>query len=225
MSAALELRGIEKRYRHKAVLRGASLRAEAGTITGIVGSNGSGKSTLLGILAGVAKADCGSFFWKGADLFASPRRRAALVGYVPQGTPLMEELSALDNLRLWYDGAALERELTHGMLYTLGIPAFLRVRVSRLSGGMKKRLAIGCALARSPEILLMDELSTALDLACKAELLDQLRTLRGAGKTLLLASHDPQELALCDALWLLRDGRLTPCAYDGDAAALAEKLR
>ncbi|MBR1497026.1 MAG: ABC transporter ATP-binding protein [Oscillospiraceae bacterium] len=224
MTPALELRGIEKRYRGKTVLRGASMSAEAGSITGLLGSNGSGKSTLLNLLAGVTRPNGGGFFWRGEELFRSPRRRAAAVGYVPQGTPLMEELSALDNLRLWYAAPALAASLDHGALKALGVGEFLRVRASRLSGGMKKRLCIGCALAASPELLLLDEPSTALDLAGKAELLDQLRRLRDGGTTLLIATHDLQEIALCDALWLLRDGTLRPYAYDGDPAHLAAEL-
>ena len=143
---ALELRGIRKRYARKTVLRDISRQ---GTIVGMVGSNGCGKSTLLGILAGVIPADGGSFLWRGEDLLRAPEKRREAVGYVPQGTPLMEELSALDNLRLWYDRDTLEQDLEHGMLKTLGIPEFLRVRVSRMSGGMKKRLVIGCAIART----------------------------------------------------------------------------
>ena len=222
---ALEVRGLRKRYRRREVLRGAGMSAAAGTITGVLGSNGSGKSTLLGLLAGVAKPDGGTFLWQGEDLFRAPRRRAALVGYVPQGTALMEELSALDNLRLWYSAPALAASLEGGALRMLGVGEFLQVRVSRLSGGMKKRLAIGCALSGAPELLLLDEPSAALDLVCKAELLDLLRQLRDGGATLLLVTHDLQELALCDRLWLLRDGMLRPCSFDGDPARLAEALR
>ena len=223
--AALELRGIQKRYRRKTVLRDASMTAEAGTIVGLIGSNGSGKSTLLSILAGVTPADGGSFLWRGADLLRAPEQRQSVVGYVPQGSPLMEELTALDNLRLWYDAETLKRELESGMLKTLGIPEFLRVRVSRLSGGMKKRLVIGCAIARRPELLLLDEPSTALDLVCKAELLEHLCALRAAGGTLIVATHDMQEIALCDALWLLRDGVLAPCGSGGGMERLTELLR
>ena len=75
---------------------------ESGKCVGILGGNGCGKSTLLSILAGVQQADGGSFLYEGEkDLFTFPRQRAQLVGYVPQGTPLIEELTAKDNLSLW----------------------------------------------------------------------------------------------------------------------------
>ena len=224
--AELELAGIEKRYKGKTVLRGASMTAEAGSCVGVLGRNGSGKSTLLNILAGVLAPDGGRFLWHGEDLLAAPRKRRKAVGYVPQGTPLFEELTALDNLKLWYDRASLERELAEGgILKLLDVDAFLRVRVSKLSGGMKKRLSIGCAMASRPEILLLDEASTALDLPCKAELMEYLKNLRAAGTTLLMATHDLQEAAECDRLYLLSGGKLSACAFDGDLGRLMEYFK
>ena len=223
--AALELEGIRKRYRGKAVLRDVNLSAERGSCVGLIGRNGSGKSTLLNILAGVLPPDGGRFFWEGQELFSAPALRRDKVGFVPQSSPLFEELSALDNLRLWYDRESLKRELDSGVLLRLGIPDFLKARVSRLSGGMKKRLTIGCALAKQPSLLLLDEPSAALDLAGRAELAEHLSRLRGEGATLLLATHDVQEIAFCDALCLLRDGVLTPWVWDGDPRSLGECLK
>ena len=223
--ADLELRGIRKRFRKKEVLRDVSLSAEAGQCIGLLGGNGSGKSTLLNILAGVLRADDGAFYWHGEDLFAAPKARRAAVGYAPQGTPLLEELTAIDNLRLWYDAASLRKELEDGVLKSLGIPDFLRTRASQLSGGMKKRLSIGCAMAQHPKLLLLDEPSTALDLLCKAEILDYFKALRERGVTILLATHDLQEIEICDRLFVLKNGTLTECTYDGDAAGLAAKIR
>lgn len=224
--AELELDQIEKRYKGKPVLRGVSMTAQAGSCVGILGRNGSGKSTLLNILAGVLAPDGGRALWRGEDLLAAPRERRRAVGYVPQGTPLFEELTALDNLRLWYDRASLKRELAEGgVLKLLDVDAFLRVRVSKMSGGMKKRLSIGCAMASRPEILLLDEASTALDLPCKAELMGYLKGLRAAGTTLLMATHDLQEAAECDRLYLLADGTLSACAFDGDLGRLMEYFK
>ena len=107
----IEIVNIEKRYRKKQVLRDISFTAEGGNCIGILGANGSGKSTLLSILAGVLKGDSGAFLFDGEDLFKNPARRAQLVGYVPQGTPLIEELTAKDNLSLWYDAKTMEKEL------------------------------------------------------------------------------------------------------------------
>ena len=166
----LEIRQIAKSFRKKQVLKDISLTAEPGTCIGILGANGCGKSTLLSILAGVQSADGGSFLWDGRDLLRDGKTRAAQVGYVPQGTPLIEELNARDNLLLWYDRASMKEQLRDGVLHLLGIEAFLNVPVSKMSGGMKKRLSIGCAMAKQPPILLLDEPTAALDLSCKQEI-------------------------------------------------------
>lgn len=212
--AELELVGIQKKYRKNEVLRGVDLSCAAGTITGILGGNGSGKSTLLTILAGIRKADAGKFLWLGKDLLRDEKALRKTVGYVPQGTPLFEELTARDNLRLWFDREQMERELESGILKMLGVGEFLDKRVSRLSGGMKKRLSIGCAMCRHPDILLLDEPSAALDLPCKAEIQAYFRSFARGGGTVLLVTHDLQETELCDALYILKNGVLT--RYDGD---------
>ncbi len=209
----LELRGICKKFRRHEVLRGASLRCCAGSCVGILGGNGSGKSTLLSILAGIRKADAGAFLWHGADLLKDEKTLRRVVGYVPQGTPLFEELSARDNLLLWFDKKQMEKELDNGLLKLLGVGEFLNKTVSRLSGGMKKRLSIGCAMSRHPDVLLLDEPSAALDLPCKADLTAYFRAFTRGGGTILLVTHDLQEAALCDSLYLLKNGVLTP--YDG----------
>jgi len=143
----IEITHLTKGYKKKQVLKDVNLNADGGTCIGILGVNGSGKSTLLSILAGVIQQDSGSFLCDGKDLFRHPKLRSACVGYVPQGTPLLEELTAWDNLRLWYDTQQLKKELDCGILRTLGVTEFLKMPVNKLSGGMKKRLAIGCAVA------------------------------------------------------------------------------
>ena len=220
----VKIKNIEKSYGKKPVLRDISFSGEGGRCIGILGSNGSGKSTLLSILAGVLSADAGQFLCDGTDLLKDPARRAALVGYVPQGTPLIEELSARDNLLLWYDKEELTRELEDGVLKLLGIGEFLKVPVCKMSGGMKKRLSIGCAVAKRPPILLLDEPTAALDLACKESIADYLRQYKRAGGLLLLTTHDVLELNLCDAWYIIKDGALVPFQYTGDLSALVSSL-
>lgn len=136
----------------------------------------------------------------------------------------MEELSARDNLRLWYEKEEMEAALSDGVLAMLGIGEFLNVRVSKMSGGMKKRLAIGCAVAHKPKVLLLDEPSAALDLVCKERISNYLKEFKKEGGTILLATHDVQELPLCDALYILKGGRLEPFAYDGNVHRLVGQL-
>ena len=215
---------IKKCYGRKQVLTGASFSADSGSCVGILGTNGSGKSTLLRILAGVLHPDSGSFLWKGTDLLKAPADRFKAVAYVPQGTPLIEELSALDHLRLWYEKETLQVSLENGVLRELGIHEFLKTPVSKLSGGMKKRLSIGCAMANDPSILLLDEPTAALDLVGKERILGYFERFRDRGGLLLVVTHDQRELELCDSWHILRDGRLQPCEYDGDLRRLTESL-
>ena len=220
----VELRDIRKRYGKTAVLRGVSFGAERGEAVGIVGANGSGKSTLLRVLAGVLRPEGGEFLWEGGDLLRSRAALERTVAYVPQGTPLIDELSALDNLRLWYRADALLSSLEGGMLRELGIQDFLKTPASRLSGGMRKRLSIGCAIARDPQILLLDEPTAALDLAARERLLDYFAGFRARGGLILLATHDLRELQSCSRCFMLRGGVAEPYVYDGDAQKLAREL-
>ena len=191
---------------------------------GIVGESGSGKSTLLSILAGILKADSGTFESDGVDLLKNNKKRAEKVGYVPQSTPLLDELNAHDNLTLWYDKSKLKESLSNGVLGMLGISDFLKTPVYKMSGGMKKRLSIGCAVAHNPEILLLDEPSAALDLVCKERIATYLRNFKSNGGTIILATHDLQELELCDSLFILKNARLTPFEFDGNVHKLVGSL-
>lgn len=220
----IEIKNIAKKFKKKQVLRDMNMTAESGCCIGILGANGSGKSTLLSILAGIQGCDQGSFLCDGVDLLKNPKQRAQLVGYVPQGTPLIEELTAKDNLLLWYDRKTLKEELENGVLSLLGIGEFLSVTVSKMSGGMKKRLSIGCAMASHPPILLLDEPTAALDLACKQSIASYLRHYKEEGGILLLTTHDVMELDLCDVWYIIRDGVFVPFEYDGDIQKLVESL-
>lgn len=220
----IEIKQIQKKYKKKAVLTDINLDVQEGSCVGILGGNGSGKSTLLSILAGVQKADNGSFLWGGADLFKNEKIREEILGYVPQGNPLMEELTAWDNLRLWYEKDELKKELDGGVLDMLGIPDFLKVPVRKMSGGMKKRLSIGCSVANHPKLLLLDEPSAALDLICKERIGNYLKDFKVQGGSIILATHDVQEIALCDAWYILKNGVLEPYLYDGNVHHLVGKL-
>lgn len=215
---------IEKKYKKKTVLADVSLRTEPGKCIGILGGNGSGKSTLMNILAGVIQCDNGSFTYNGTDLLKDRKQSNSIIGYVPQTTPLIEELTAKDNLRLWYDGKDLKNELSGGVLAMLGINDFIKTPVYKMSGGMKKRLSIGCAVAHKPQILLLDEPSAALDLACKEQISKYLTEFKAKGGIILLATHDIQELPLCDELYIMKNGVLNPFEFDGDIHRLVGSL-
>lgn len=221
----IELTGIKKSYGKKKVLESVSLKAGEGSCVGILGGNGCGKSTLLSILAGVRKADGGSFLYQGENLLLRSSLRTQVVGYVPQGDTLVEELTAWDNLRMWYGKEALNNELNGGVLEMLGISEFLKVPVRKMSGGMKKRLSIGCAVVGKPKILLLDEPSAALDLACKERIYEYFEQYKKQGGILVMTTHDMQDMELCDRCHLLKAGVLSLYEYDGDIHRLARCLQ
>lgn len=160
------------------------------------------------------------------DLLRQPVLRSRLVGYVPQNTPLMEELSVRDNLRLWYPGGrhVLDKELEEGVLKALAITGFLDTQVYKLSGGMKKRVSIGCAVAGHPRILILDEPGAALDLVCKQVIIDYLRDFCRKGGISVMASHEIQEIVSCSRTMILKGGILTPYTFDGDIGRLVAAL-
>lgn len=229
--------GIESAYGRKKVLRGVNLSAKAGQCIGIVGANGCGKSTLLNILAGLRRADRGMIAFDGvvADCIAEKGQRRQkegeqlfirYTGYVPQENTLIQELNVKDNLLLWYrDEEVLKRELAEGFLGMLGLSEICAKRAGKLSGGMKKKVSIGCALAGNPPVLLLDEPGAALDLPAKAKVREYLLYYKSRGGAVVLATHEETELDICDKLYALKEGysREIDKSLRGDAL-LAEIL-
>lgn len=216
-----EVLNISKKYGKNQILRDVSFPINGGEAVGIIGANGSGKSTLLRILAGVQKADGGRFLFGGIDLLCHGGSNK--VAYVPQGTPLIEELNAYDNLRLWYEKDELKRSLDGGMLKKLGVDEFLKKPVKKLSGGMRKRLSVGCSIANDPQIMLLDEPTAALDIVAKERLTEFVGDFVKRGGAVILVTHDTQELKYCSRCYLLNDGVLSPIE-NLDIQTLVRKL-
>ncbi len=220
----IEIINIHKSYGKNHILKGISLRSGNGKCIGILGKNGCGKSTLFTILAGVQKGDKGDFLINGHSLFKNTSYLHQNVGFVPQVTPLIEELTAYDNLLLWYSGKQIKKELSGGVLKMLGINEFLKTPVSKTSEGMKKRLAIGCAMYTRPPVLLLDEPCAALDIECKVRILDYLRDYKSRGGSILISSHDPMEMEICDECHIMKSGILHEYDYDGNIVDLVNAL-
>lgn len=206
----ISIRHIQSSYGKKQVLTDVSLEIKQGQCVGIVGANGCGKSTLLSILAGVQRAKAGEIKIDGQK---TSTRGTGMVdrlfaGYVPQEDILIPELSVWDNLLLWYcDKRALKQELQAGFLKTLGLDELYKNKVCKLSCGQRRKVSIGCALAGRPQLLILDEPGAALDLPGKEEIESYLRLYKGAGGTIVLATHEERELELCDSVYLLRSGK------------------
>lgn len=206
----LAVSGVCKAYGKHQVLNGVTFSVRPGSCAGIVGRNGCGKTTLLSILAGTLRADRGEIFIDGVDARKNPGIFARQVAYVPQENPLMEDLSVRDNLLLWFRGsrADMERDLVSGTSAMLGIDTMLKKRAGTLSGGMKKRLSIACALSNRAPLLIMDEPGAALDLECKEDIKAYLKTYMAGGGTVVLTSHEREELSLCTDMYVLKENGL-----------------
>ena len=210
---------IVSSYGRKQILKGVSFTASRGECIGIVGANGCGKSTLLSVLAGTLKPKSGTVIYDGrtawSDVGAGTVRGDSevirrMTGYVPQENPLIPELTVYDNLRLWYpDKNILQKELKQGFLSLLGVDEFKAKQVSKLSGGMKKRVSIGIAMAGMPPILLLDEPSAALDLICKEDIRIYLQTYLERKGTVVITTHEESELSLCDKIYVMKNGTLS----------------
>ena len=136
----------------------------------------------------------------------------------------IEELNALDNLKLWYDKEELKKEISSGVISLLGVDEFLKKPVSALSMGMKKRLSIACAVASKPKILLMDEPSAYLDIICKADIHRYISEHKRQGGSIILVSHDVGDFTVCDEHYVLKSGVLSPFEYKDNVDELIKKL-
>ena len=223
----LEISGIYKSYHRQNILAGVDLTVAPGECVGIVGYNGCGKTTLLSILAGAQKADRGSILYNGREASGHPRVFAEEAAYVPQENPLMEELTVRDNLLLWYRGSRkqMESDLKDGAASMLGVDRMLDRTAGKLSGGMKKRLSLGCAPSNHAPVLIMDEPGAALDLECKEIIRNYLREYMASGGAVILTSHELAELALCTKMYILKGGVLREIECGLSAKELISQFR
>lgn len=209
---------ITKLYNKKNILNAVGFTLNKGESLGILGGNGSGKTTLLSILANVIKRDSGEFFYNDSSLFNNAGLNSSIIGYVPQQNPLIEELSGYDNLLLWYNK---ENLFDNKIMSMLDIYSFWHTRVCKMSGGMKKRISIACAMANSPELLLLDEPTEALDIIGKDNIFKFLQEFKKSGGSVILVSHSLDELSFCESHYILKNGCLTKWQYNNDINAVA----
>ncbi len=227
MTGKIEIKHIDFSYRKNRVLKDVSFDIPAGECVAILGANGSGKSTLLSILSGARKCRGASMMFNGHDLLKEGTLRNDCLGYVPQTDPLIPELSVFDNLLLWYKGRRTDfgGAILTPSIAMLGIESFLKKPVKALSGGMRKRVSIATALINEPEILILDEPASALDLCYKADIRGYLKEYQAAGHTVIMSTHDAEDLDICDRLYLLKDGEINETDKDIRGAELLALLR
>jgi NitT/TauT family transport system ATP-binding protein len=227
--AAVELRGVSRRFGQLAALEGLSLDIPEGASLGLVGPSGCGKSTLLALVAGLDEPSAGSVAVGGARAAHERLGRCALM---PQKDLLLPWRSALDNATLALENAGLDRararEQARPLFARFGLGGFESERPARLSGGMRQRVAFLRTLLAGKAVLLLDEPFGALDAITRASMQDWLRdALRAEPRTVLLVTHDVEEaLVVCDRVAVLspRPGRLVLELGAGFGAAPRREL-
>ena len=192
---------VRKSYGHKRILRGITFEVTGGEIIGFSGDNGCGKSTLLSVLAGVDRPDRGEVTLDGRSIYGI-RNLSDRIGYVPQTDPLPGELRVSECLKLW----ARSRDALDRTLYDYELDGITGMKISKLSGGMRRRVSIACAAVSGPDILILDEPTAALDMHYQQLIRSDMRRMAESGAAVILVSHDYDELNMCNTCYRITDG-------------------
>jgi len=205
--------GVSKRFGPgRPALDSIDAEIPAGTVVGLVGPDGAGKTTLLRLMAGLLRPDQGQVTALGYDTGREPEAVQARIGYMPQKFGLYEDLSVMENLRLYADLRGLpkaERAATFERLLSFtDLSRFTARLAGRLSGGMKQKLGLACALIRKPRLLLLDEPSVGVDPISRRELWRMVQNLKADGIGVVWSTSYLDEAEACDLVLLLTEGRL-----------------
>jgi ABC-2 type transport system ATP-binding protein len=206
-SPAIEAVELRKTFGDIHAVDGISLSLQAGRIYGLLGPNGSGKTTLIRLLTGLARPTSGSARVLGVAM--PSRENLAHIGYMTQADGIYPELSVFENVRFF---AALygvrDRNEHLAALRLVELADRVGTPASQLSGGMRRRLSLACALVHRPPIAFLDEPTVGIDPALRVQFWSHFRALAAAGTTLLVSSHVMDEADRCDELLFMRGGKV-----------------
>ena len=206
----LSINSVEKHYGGIAALKGISIAIPSGSCYGLVGPNGAGKSTLIKILASIIRDYKGEA--KMADISLNHEWKEK-IGYVPQDICLEEDISAIGNLHFFgklygLKGKMLQKRAQE-VMELVGLTERQKDKVSTFSGGMKRRLNIGCALMHQPDLIIMDEPTVGIDPQSRRYIFQMIENLKRAGRTIIYASHYMEEVEkLCDHVAFIDKGEI-----------------
>jgi ABC-2 type transport system ATP-binding protein len=211
MTAAIDIRGLAKRYDRVQALGGVDLSVRQGEFFGLLGPNGAGKTTLISILAGLARADAGSVAVLGHDVVADYRQARRLLGVVPQELVFDPFFSVRETLRFQsgYFGLSRNDAWIDEIMHHLDLTAKADANMRALSGGMKRRVLVAQALVHRPPVIVLDEPTAGVDVELRQGLWQFVRRLNTDGHTIVLTTHYLEEAeTLCDRIAMLKGGRL-----------------
>jgi ABC-2 type transport system ATP-binding protein len=197
-----------------------------GEIYGLLGPNGAGKTTLISIISGLLKPDAGEVSVAGAAFWSDPQKARRIMGVVPQELAIYEELSGRENLEFWGRMAGLSSRDAKAraveLLAALTLTDRAQDAVKKYSGGMKRRINLGCALLHRPQLLLLDEPTVGIDPQARLNILEFIRNLRASGTAILYTTHYLEEAeTLCQRIGIIDHGRLLA---EGTLGELQERL-
>ncbi|MGG0528182.1 ABC transporter ATP-binding protein [Bacillus pumilus] len=220
----LNVHNIKKYYKDKQVLKEITFHLKKGESFGLLGPNGAGKSTLIGILTGLIHATSGTITIEGIDLKKETKKAQQMIGIVPQEIALYLHLTAKENLMFWGRMYGLKgKELKSRVQETLeliGLKDRANDQVKVFSGGMKRRVNIGCAILHQPKLLIMDEPTVGIDPQSRNHILETVKTLNGEGMTIIYTSHYMEEVEfLCERMAIMDHGSIIAL---GDQHELSE---
>jgi ABC-type multidrug transport system ATPase subunit len=206
---AIEAKDIERSYGKVTALKGVSFNVSKGEIFGIIGPDGAGKTTLFRILTTLLLPDSGSASVDGDDIVKGYRSIRKKVGYMPGRFSLYQDLTVEENLTVFAAIFNTTIEENYHLIKDIyqQIEPFKTRKAGDLSGGMKQKLALSCALIHKPVVLFLDEPTTGVDPVSRKEFWEMLNRLKHEGITILVSTPYMDEASLCDRIALIQDGR------------------
>lgn len=208
MNNEIQISHINKRYGDVVALRDLSLEISPGELFGLIGPDGAGKTTLFRILTTLLLPDSGSASVCGLDVVKDLKEIRRRVGYMPGRFSLYQDLTVEENLNFFATVFNTTVEENYDLVRDIyvQIEPFRRRRAGKLSGGMKQKLALCCALIHRPEVLFLDEPTTGVDPVSREEFWDMLDRLKRQGITILVSTPYMDEASRCDRIALVRSG-------------------
>lgn len=215
---AVKFSHIDKRFGNLEALRQVSFTVEEGELFGLIGPDGAGKSTLFRILVSLLVPDAGNCTLNGFDSVRDYREIRKIVGYMPGRFSLYMDLSVEENLAFYARVFGTTVKANYEMIKEIyqQIEPFRKRQAGKLSGGMKQKLALSCALIHRPGILVLDEPTTGVDAVSRMEFWEMLDNIRKEGITIVVSTPYMDEAARCDRIALLQKGRILELMHPSD---------
>jgi len=207
---SISVHNLSKSYKKVNALNKVSFEVKKGELFGLIGPDGAGKTTLFRLLTTLLIADQGTATVAGWDVVNDYKAIRRSVGYMPGRFSLYQDLTVEENLNFFATifGTTLEENYDFIKDIYIQIEPFKKRRAGALSGGMKQKLALCCALIHKPKVLFLDEPTTGVDPVSRKEFWEMLKRLQKSGITILVSTPYMDEAALCDRIALIQDGKI-----------------